>query len=168
MKVGSVLGNLSLRPKIALILLLPIAALLLLAGLRIGSSVSTSRQAAQVRGLTEFALRGTALAHELQRERGLSLGGLLDAKASPGLREQRAATDHALAAYRDSAAGLDSGALAPATAAELASAWSSRARWTSGPTRVSTNRACWVPSAAARNSESSTARVAREIGRAHV
>ncbi|HEX7148292.1 MAG TPA: chemotaxis protein, partial [Actinomycetota bacterium] len=75
MKVGSVLGNLSLRPKIALILLLPVAALLLLAGLRIGSSVSTSRQAAQVRGLTEFALRGTALAHELQRERGLTLGG---------------------------------------------------------------------------------------------
>jgi hypothetical protein len=70
-----VLGNLSLRPKIALILLLPVAALLLLAGLRIGSSVSTSRQAAQVRGLTEFALRGTALAHELQRERGLTLAG---------------------------------------------------------------------------------------------
>ena len=64
-----VLGNLSLRPKIALILLLPVAALLLLAGLRIGSSVSTSRQAAQVRRMTEFALHGTALAHELQRER---------------------------------------------------------------------------------------------------
>ena len=74
MKAGSMLGNLSLRPKIALILLLPVAALLLLAGLRIGSSVSTSRQAAQVRGLTEFALRGTALAHELQGERGLTLG----------------------------------------------------------------------------------------------
>ena len=93
MKVGSVLGNLSLRPKIALILLLPVAALLLLAGLRIGSSVSTSRQAAQVRGLTEFALRGTALAHELQRERGLTLGGLLAGRRSPGLREQRAATN---------------------------------------------------------------------------
>ena len=80
MKAGSLLGNLSLRPKIALILLLPVAALLLLAGLRIGSSVSTSRQAAQVRGLTEFALRGTALAHELQRERGLTLGGLLSGR----------------------------------------------------------------------------------------
>jgi hypothetical protein len=122
MKVGSVLGNLSLRPKIALILLLPVAALLLLAGLRIGSSVSTSRQAAQVRGLTEFALRGTALAHELQRERGLTLGGLLAGRRSPGLREQRAATNRALASYRDSAAGLDVDALAPAAADELASA----------------------------------------------
>ncbi|HEX3211534.1 MAG TPA: nitrate- and nitrite sensing domain-containing protein, partial [Actinomycetota bacterium] len=116
------LGNLSLRPKIALILLLPVAALLLLAGLRIGSSVSTSRQAAQVRGLTEFALRGTALAHELQRERGLTLGGLLSGQRAQGLREQRAATNRALADYRDSAAGLDVDALAPAAADELASA----------------------------------------------
>jgi signal transduction histidine kinase len=122
MKAGSVLGNLSLRPKIALILLLPVAALLLLAGLRIGSSVSTSRQAAQVRGLTEFALRGTALAHELQRERGLTLGGLLAGRPGSGLREQRTATNRALAAYRDSAADLDTGALAPATAEKLASA----------------------------------------------
>jgi hypothetical protein len=122
MKAGSLLGNLSLRPKIALILLLPVAALLLLAGLRIGSSVSTSRQAAQVRGLTEFALRGTALAHELQRERGLTLGGLLSGRRSPDLRRQRTATNRALADYRDSAAGLDVDALAPAAADELASA----------------------------------------------
>ena len=95
------LGNLSLRSKIALILLVPVAALLLLAGLRVGSSVSTSRQAAKVRGLTEFALRGSALAHELQRERGLSLGGLLAGEPSPGLRGQRATTNQALAAWRD-------------------------------------------------------------------
>jgi signal transduction histidine kinase len=124
MKVGSMLGNLSLRPKIALILLLPVAALLLLAGLRIGSSISTSRQAAQVRGLTEFALRGTALAHELQSERGRSLGGLLADQPAPGLSKQRAATDRALAAYRDSAGALDLNALAPATADRLASATS--------------------------------------------
>jgi HAMP domain-containing protein len=117
-----VLGNLSLRPKIALILLLPVAALLLLAGLRIGSSVSTSRQAAQVRGLTEFALRGTALAHELQGERGLTLGRLLGGRSPDRLRAQRAATNRALAAYRASAAGLDADALAPATAEKLGSA----------------------------------------------
>ena len=119
------LGNLSLRPKIALILLLPVAALLLLAGLRIGSSVSTSRQAAQVRDLTEFALRGTALAHELQGERGLTLGRLLGDRSTDStdrLRAQRAATNRALAAYRERAAGLDAGALAPATAEKLASA----------------------------------------------
>ena len=105
-KAGSVLGNLSLRPKIALILLLPVAVSKLLAGLRIGSSVSTSRQAAEVRGLTEFALRGTALAHELQGERGLTLGRLLGDRTPDRLRAQRAATNRALAAYRASAAGL--------------------------------------------------------------
>src|SRR4029450_9335573 len=97
----------SLRSKIALILLLPVAALLLLAGLRVGSSVSTSRQAAKVRGLTEFALRGTALAHELQRERGLTLGGLLAGEPAQGLREQRLATNRAPRAYRARAADRD-------------------------------------------------------------
>jgi signal transduction histidine kinase len=140
------LGNLSLRPKIALILLLPVAALLLLAGLRIGSSVSTSRQAAQVRGLTEFALRGTALAHELQRERGLSLGGLLAGKQSPGLRQQRATTNSALAAWRGSAANLDAGALTPATEAKLAEA-SNRLKGLSG-LRRDVNRGSVTPAAA--------------------
>ncbi|HJW36461.1 MAG TPA: nitrate- and nitrite sensing domain-containing protein, partial [Actinomycetes bacterium] len=66
--------------------------------------------------------RGTALAHELQGERGLTLGRLLGDRSPDRLRAQRAATDRALAAYRDSAAGLDAGALAPATAEKLASA----------------------------------------------
>jgi hypothetical protein len=122
MKVGSLLGNLSLRPKIALILLLPVAALLLLAGLRIGSSISTSRQAAQARGLTEFALRGTALAHQLQAERGLTLGSLLADQPAAGLRQQRDLTDRAQAAYRASAAELDAGTLTPVAAERLASA----------------------------------------------
>jgi signal transduction histidine kinase len=140
------LGNLSLRPKIALILLLPVAALLLLAGLRIGSSVSTSRQAAQVRGLTEFALRGTALAHELQRERGLSLGGLLAGEPSPRLRQQRATTDQALAAWRGSAANLDAGTLAPTTAAKLAEA-GNRLKGLTG-LRRDVNRGSVTPAAA--------------------
>ncbi|MDF2745182.1 MAG: periplasmic sensor signal transduction histidine kinase [Actinomycetia bacterium] len=140
------LGNLSLRPKIALILLLPVAALLLLAGLRIGSSVSTSRQAAQVRGLTEFALRGTALAHELQRERGLSLGGLLAGEQSPRLRQQRATTNSALAAWRGNAANLDAGALAPATEAKLAEA-SNRLNGLTG-LRRDVNRGSVTPAAA--------------------
>jgi methyl-accepting chemotaxis protein len=116
------LGNLSLRPKIALILLLPVAALLLLAGLRIGSTISTSRQAGQVSGLTEFALRGTALAHELQRERGLTLGSLVAGGGVGPVRTQRAVTDRTLAAYRDSTAALDRGVLQPPTADKLLSA----------------------------------------------
>ena len=48
-----------------------------------------------------------------------------------------------------------------ASSLAMASAWSSLARWTSGPTRVSTKVARWASSAAARNSDSSTARVER-------
>jgi Nitrate and nitrite sensing/HAMP domain/Histidine kinase-, DNA gyrase B-, and HSP90-like ATPase len=118
------LGKLTLRPKIALILLVPVAALLLLAGLRVGASVSTSRQAAQVRGQTEFALDGTALAHQLQRERGLSLAALLGDPQARQLRAQRTITDRALAAYRASADELAVGALTPATTDKLASAGS--------------------------------------------
>jgi hypothetical protein len=118
------LGKLTLRPKIALILLVPVAALLLLAGLRVGASVSTSRLAAQVRGQTEFALQGTALAHQLQRERGLSLAALLGDRQARQLAAQRTITDRALAAYRASADELAVGALTPATTDKLASAGS--------------------------------------------
>ncbi len=73
------LDRLSIRSKIAVILLLPVLGLGVLAWLRVDSSVATSRQAARVTRLTEFALRGTALVDALQTERGLSnrylLGG---------------------------------------------------------------------------------------------
>ena len=52
----------------------------------------------------------------------LALVGLLSGRRSPDLRTQRTATNRALADYRDSAAGLDVDALAPAAADELASA----------------------------------------------
>ncbi|HZA83582.1 MAG TPA: nitrate- and nitrite sensing domain-containing protein, partial [Actinomycetes bacterium] len=80
--------------------------------------------AAQVRGQTEFALQGTALAHQLQRERGLSLAALLGDRQARQLAAQRTITDRALAAYRASADELAVGALTPATTDKLASAGS--------------------------------------------
>jgi HAMP domain-containing protein/anti-sigma regulatory factor (Ser/Thr protein kinase) len=143
------LNNLSIRPKIALILILPVAALLLLAGLRIGSTVSTSRQAGRVTGLTEFALRGTALTHELQKERALTLRFLLGGGAGPDrgvLRAQRAATDRALAAYRDSAGQLDREAL-PAVSGEKLDSASNRLAGLAG-LRRDADRQALAPSAA--------------------
>jgi len=143
------LNNLSIRPKIALILILPVAALLLLAGLRIGSTVSTSRQAGRVTGLTEFALRGTALTHELQKERALTLRFLLGGGAGPDrgvLRAQRAATDRALAAYRDSAGELDREAL-PAVSGEKLDSASNRLAGLAG-LRRDADRQALAPSAA--------------------
>ncbi|HEV8653441.1 MAG TPA: nitrate- and nitrite sensing domain-containing protein [Actinomycetes bacterium] len=119
------LNDLPIRPKLALILIIPAVALVALAGLQVGSAVSTSRQADRVTKLTEFALRGTALAHELQKERGLTVRYLLAPKAGADRRAlpaQRGPVDRALAAYRASVGVLDEGALAPSTRDKLRSA----------------------------------------------
>ncbi len=120
------LDRLSIRSKIAVILLLPVLGLGVLAWLRVDSSVTTSRQAGQVTRLTEFALRGTALVDALQTERGLSNRFLLGAGAGAvdarTLATQRSATDRALATYRASADSLDTAVLAPATVSKLAAA----------------------------------------------
>jgi signal transduction histidine kinase len=120
-----VLNNLPIRRKIALILLLPAAVIVLLAWLRVGSAIATSRDADRVTRLTEFALRGTTLAHELQKERGLSLRWLLGGKVVVGrgpLLAQRGLVDRAVAAYRASAGTLDRRSLASATSDRLVSA----------------------------------------------
>ena len=124
------LHNLSIRPKVALILLLPALALMLLAGLRVGSTVATSRQADRVTRLTEVSLRGTALAHELERERGLSIRYLQGGTAGvdrAALLAQRGPVDRAVAAYRTSAGRLGGDALDRAT----------RDRLTAGSDRLS-------------------------------
>jgi signal transduction histidine kinase len=119
------LSRLSIRRKIALILLLPAAVIVLLAWLRVGSAIATSHRADQVTRLTEFALRGTTLAYELQKERGLSLRWLLGGEVGVdrgALLAQRDPVDRAVAAYQASARTVDRPALAAATRDRLASA----------------------------------------------
>jgi signal transduction histidine kinase len=143
------LNNLPIRPKLALILIIPAVALLALAGLQVGSAVSTSRQADRVTKLTEFALRGTTLAHELQRERGLTVRQLLGSRAGRDRRPlagPRASTDRALAAYSASADVLGEGGLAPATRDKLRSA-GNRLRGLAGLRRDVDGRAVGAPAA---------------------
>jgi len=119
------LNNLPIRPKVALILLIPAVALVVLAGLQVGSAITTSRQADRVTKLTEFSLRGTALAHELQNERGLSVRHLLGPKAGAvraALPAQRGPVDRTLAAYRASVGTLDPDSLDPPSEQKLRSA----------------------------------------------
>ena len=122
----TVLDRLPIRAKIALVLLLPALACGVLAGLRVSDSIATSRQAERVRELTEFSLRGAALAHELQRERGLAhrflLGGTVVGVVEEPLSAQHAATDQALADWRASAGQLDPAALPEAAAQQLTAA----------------------------------------------
>lgn len=119
------LSSLPIRRKIALILLLPAAVIVLLAWLRVGSTIATSRGADRVTRLTEFALRGTTLVHTLQKERGLSLRWLLGGKVvvdRDALLAQRGPVDRAVAAYRASAGTLDRRSLATETSDRLVSA----------------------------------------------
>jgi HAMP domain-containing protein len=122
-----VLDRLSIRSKIAVILLLPVLACAVLGVLRVSNSISTSRQADRVTKLTEFSLRGTNVAHELEHERGLA-GRFLDASPSPddpnakALRDQQAVADQAMADYRRSVDQLDARSLTPQARDTLASA----------------------------------------------
>jgi HAMP domain-containing protein len=119
------LSRLSIRQKIALILLLPTAVIGLLAWLRVGSTIATSRRADQVTRLTEFALRGSTLAYELQKERGLSLRWLLGGKVAVdrgAVLAQRDPVDRAVAAYQAAARTVDRASLAATTRDRLASA----------------------------------------------
>jgi signal transduction histidine kinase len=128
--MDGVLDKLSIRSKIAVILILPMLACAVLGLLRVDSRISTSRQADRVTKLTEFSLRGTTVAHELENERGLA-GRFLQA-TQPGqpvarttvqaLQEQERASDSAMNTYRRSLDTLDTASLTPPTRDTLASA----------------------------------------------
>src|SRR6266540_2779512 len=123
--MDGLLDRLSIRSKIAVILIVPVLACAVLGSLRVSSRISTSRQADRVSKLTEFSLSGTHLAHELQQERGLSgryLAELKSAAPASAMLKQRPATDWALGAFRGRTGELDISELAAPTRAKLASA----------------------------------------------
>src|SRR6266542_301640 len=123
--MDGVLDRLSIRSKIAVILILPVLACTVLGALRVNSRISTSRQADRVTKLTEFSLRGTNVAHELGHERGLA-GRFLDAPANPAsaqaLKAQQTASDRAIDAYRGSIDELDAMSLTAPARETLSSA----------------------------------------------
>src|SRR6266511_1011732 len=124
-RMDGVLDRLSIRSKIAVILILPVLACTVLGALRVSSRISTSRQADRVTKLTEFSLRGTNVAHELGHERGLA-GRFLDAPANPAsaqaLKAQQTASDRAIDAYRGSIDELDAMSLTAPARETLSSA----------------------------------------------
>jgi HAMP domain-containing protein len=123
--MDGVLDRLSIRSKIAVILILPVLACAVLGVLRVSSRISTSRQADRVTKLTEFSLLGTTVAHELEHERGVA-GRFLEVPQSPAnaqaLQEQQAASDRAMDAYRGSVDKLDARTLTVPARDTLASA----------------------------------------------
>jgi signal transduction histidine kinase len=66
------LQNLQIRSKLVAILILPVVALGFLAGTRIQSNITNSRQADRINKVTVFGASTSRLVHELQRERDYS------------------------------------------------------------------------------------------------
>src|SRR6266540_637701 len=68
------LQNLQIRAKLAAILLVPLAAVIVLSSIGIGSRVNQAVNASRAQKVSQFAVTLTALVHELQKERSLAAG----------------------------------------------------------------------------------------------
>src|SRR5919198_40817 len=68
------LQNLQIRSKLAAILLVPLAAVIVLSSIGIGSRGNQAGKASRAQNVSEFAVTLTALVHELQKERSLAAG----------------------------------------------------------------------------------------------
>ena len=87
----------------AVVLAIPLLAVLVLAGLGAAGSLRAGARAERVRGLVPYTGALTDLVHELQRERSLSA----DASAGPALEGARRTVDGAAADYRDAAVRVE-------------------------------------------------------------
>ena len=102
------LRNWRVRSKLIAVLVIPAVAFVVLASFGIGSLVGNARAFEEGRSLAELGRQVTALAHELQAERDLSVAFTASADKGVGdaLREQQPRVNQAVAAYREAEAQL--------------------------------------------------------------
>ena len=102
------LKNLSIKSKIALIILLPMCGYLVTSGLNILSTYDRLSSARETITMVEFSGRISMLVHELQKERGASSGflGSKGQKFGDILRQQHTDTDGKVSDYEKAGAGL--------------------------------------------------------------
>jgi len=102
------LRNWRVRSKLIAVLVIPAVAFLVVAGFGIGTLVGNARAFEDGRRLAELGRQVTALVHELQAERDLSVA--FTATADKGVRkaldEQQPRVNQAVAAYREAEAAL--------------------------------------------------------------
>jgi Nitrate and nitrite sensing/HAMP domain len=103
------LRNWRVRSKLIAVLVIPAVAFLVLASFGIGSLVGNAQAFEDGRKLAELGRQVTALVHELQAERDLSVAFTASADKGVGnaLREQQSRTNDAVAAYREAQAPLN-------------------------------------------------------------
>src|SRR5215211_1896309 len=102
------LRNWRVRSKLIAVLVIPAVAFLVVAGFGIGSLVANAQAFEDGRRLAELGQQVTALVHELQTERDLSVAFTASGNEDVGkaIREQQPRVNQAVAAYRDAEAPL--------------------------------------------------------------
>jgi Nitrate and nitrite sensing/HAMP domain len=102
------LRNWRVRSKLIAVLVIPAVAFLVVAGFGIGTLVGNAQGFEDGRRLAELGRQVTALVHELQSERDLSVAFTATADKGVGnaLGQQRPRVDQAVAAYREAEAPL--------------------------------------------------------------
>jgi hypothetical protein len=117
-----------IRPKLVAVVLVPIIAALVLGGIRLQSSLTTSTSYSRLGSLADLLPRGDSLSSALQAERTATAGSLATPAAAvteaATLASARTATDSAVATFRSAIPGVDTShnqALQQRLAANLAS-----------------------------------------------
>jgi hypothetical protein len=102
------LRNWRVRSKLIAVLVIPAVAFLVLASFGIGSLVGNAQAFEEGRSLAELGRQVTALVHDLQQERDLSVAFTASADKGVGeaLRQQQPRVNQAVAAYREAEAPL--------------------------------------------------------------
>ncbi|MDH4035397.1 MAG: methyl-accepting chemotaxis protein, partial [candidate division Zixibacteria bacterium] len=128
----NVLGNMRIRSKLGLMLLLPLLALLYMSVSELSSRWSLSTEMDNLRSMSGVAVSASALVHELQKERGATAGfiGSKGSKFGKELNSQRRDTDSKLAAWEKTLAGFESDLLPPGARSKLTSAVNDLAKLT--------------------------------------
>ena len=110
------LKRLSMRNKLIMMLLLPLAMALYFSAFALIESWNQNRALERIQLLAEVAVDASSLVHELQKERGLTAGflGSKGEKLGSELAQQRRTADQRLETYQQRVAGLDKTALWPA------------------------------------------------------
>ncbi|MDP2811956.1 MAG: nitrate- and nitrite sensing domain-containing protein, partial [Rhodocyclaceae bacterium] len=107
----NILKNLRLRGRLLLMVLIPLAGMLWVSGWNTVEKTLLSREMGQLRQLVDVSTSIGALVHEIQKERGMSVGflasgGVNFADKLPGQRDE---ASRRLDGYRNVLAGFDAG-----------------------------------------------------------
>ncbi|HEY0696976.1 MAG TPA: nitrate- and nitrite sensing domain-containing protein, partial [Micromonospora sp.] len=102
------LRDAKIRSKLALILVVPVTAILALATVRLVDVGQDAYQATSVRGMTALALEVSALGQELHRERMAAAGFLAESSAKEAYDQQKQRTDERINRYNEERRNLGS------------------------------------------------------------